>query len=158
MPKHHKNKKQKQRKKISVFLYVAAGLVVFWLAVGCFFYFNKWQLPAGIFVSADNVKQGDTIFVRIESKAGQVAGNFGNEKLDFYKKPGSGEWVSFLGIDADQKPGDYTISVDTSNAEHLVKNIKVGLAGFSSVAAVPAPSSKKNRNYSRAGGYKHKKQ
>jgi murein DD-endopeptidase MepM/ murein hydrolase activator NlpD len=72
-----------------------------------------------------------------------MTGNLGTEKLVFYKK-GQSEWISFLGIDADQKPGDYKIFVDTSKAEHLTKDIKVNPAGFSSAPTIAVPDIKKD--------------
>jgi murein DD-endopeptidase MepM/ murein hydrolase activator NlpD len=134
--KNHK----KDRKKFSVFLYVTIGLIIFWLAVGGFLFFQK--KPASIYVYPENPKQGDTVFIRVKSDSSNVAGNLGNEKLIFYKNRNSSDWISFLGIDADQNPGDYKISVDTSNGEQLTNNIKVALADFSFFPAVASPGAK----------------
>lgn len=146
MSEHKRNKKNKQtRTKFSVFLIIVAVLIIAWLAVGVFIFFNKAQQePASIYVSSESAKQGDTIFVKVNSNAKDVVGNFGTEKLDFYKEENSTEWFSFLGIDADQKPGNYEINVDTSDAEHLAKEINVSLASFSSAPVVAAPASNKN--------------
>jgi murein DD-endopeptidase MepM/ murein hydrolase activator NlpD len=144
--KNNKNQERPKRasKKFSVLFYAAAGLIIIFVVAGFFIFSNKTPSPASIYVSSENVKQGDTVFIGVESQAGQVAGNFAQEKLLFYKQADSSDWISFLGIDADQNPGDYKISVDTSNAEHLTKNIKVSLAGFSGVPATPAPAITKN--------------
>ncbi|MGA2417710.1 MAG: M23 family metallopeptidase [Candidatus Staskawiczbacteria bacterium] len=128
-----KNKKQ-QTKRFSVYSFLIIGLIVFWLAIGIFLLFNK--TPTSIYVYPENPKQGDTVFIRVKSQAGEVAGNFGQQKLIFYKKGNSQEWISFLGIDADQKPGNYKIFVDTSLAEHLTNEIKVSLASFTNAPAV----------------------
>lgn len=129
------------KKRFSIFLYLVAILICCWLVAGCFLFFSN--SPAIIYVSSENPKQGDTIFIRVKSGAGEITGNFGTEKLVFYKKGNSSEWLAFLGIDADQNPGDYKIFVDTSDAEHLVKEIKVGVANFSLSLSVLAPSPEK---------------
>lgn len=136
--KHKKASKKIDKREIPNYLLVGAGLVVFCAALFIFILLQK--VPANIYVSPENLKQGDTVFVRVRSDAGEITGNLGQERLVFYKKGNSNEWISFLGIDADQKPGDYKIFVDTSNAEHLTKNIKVALADFSSEATAAAPS------------------
>jgi len=131
-------KYKKVKKKIPVYFYVIGALAIILLAMAFFSFLNK-STPS-IYVFPENPKQGDTVFIRVKTQAGEIAGNFGQEKLVFYRKGNSNEWISFLGIDADQKPGDYKISVDTSNAEHLAKQIKVALADFSTASAVLAPS------------------
>ena len=130
-------KHKKTKKKLSGFLYLAAGLIIFWLAVGIFLLFNK--TPASIYVFPENPKQGDTVFLRVKSAANNITGNFGEEKLFFYKR-NSNEWVSFLGIDADQKPGDYKIILNVHGEKEITKNIKVTIADFSSMPAALAPS------------------
>ncbi len=146
MLKHKKHKKNK--KKFSVFFYAAAGLIAVCLAVGFFLFFQKQ--PASIYVYPQNPKQGDTVFIRVKSQASEITGNFGQERLIFYKKENSQDRVSFLGIDAGQKPGAYKIFADTSKAEHLTKEIKVALADFSLAPAVAAPNLKQT-------GYTNKK-
>jgi murein DD-endopeptidase MepM/ murein hydrolase activator NlpD len=141
--KRHK-KIKKIIKKFPIFWYVAGGLVIFLLAsvIGFFLFFYK--TPDSIYIFPENPKQGDAVFIRVESKSDNVIGDFNGAKLFFYKKGNSSEWVSFLGIDADQKPGDYKISVDTSDKEQFTKEIKVSLADFSSAKAIPAPAVQKN--------------
>ena len=137
----NKNRSKKSREKSRIFLYVVAALIIFCIAVIFFLSFHKTVLS--VFVFPENPNQGETIFIRVKSEASEVVGNFGTEKLIFYKKGNTQEWIAFLGIDADQAPGDYDISVDTSTAEHLTEKIKVGLADFSSEAVAQAPSSQK---------------
>jgi murein DD-endopeptidase MepM/ murein hydrolase activator NlpD len=132
---HKKHKKNKIV--IPFYFYVTGGMAIFLLVIG-FFVFSQKATP-GIYVSPENPKQGDTVFVKVTSDANQITGNLGQERLVFYKK-NSNEWVSFLGIDADEIPGDYTVFVDTSKAEHLKKNIKVVLADFSSAPSVASPT------------------
>ena len=150
----HRNYDQKNRKQLkarsnffSVILYLVIGLIVVFLASYFFIFLDKtreinYQPVANIYVSPENPKQGDTVFIRVTTQANNLAGKFNNQNLLFFKKQNSSDWISFLGIDADQKPGDYTISVDTANSEHFIKNIKVSLASFSSAptATVPAIS------------------
>lgn len=137
--KHKKN----HTKKISVVLYAVLFLIAIFLACGFFIFSGKTYTytPATVYVWPENPKQGDTVFIRVKTEAQQVTGNCGDENLVFYKKYGLGEWISFLGIDADLATGIYKISINTSNAEHLVREIKVSLASFSSASVAVAPSS-----------------
>jgi len=146
MSRHKKHKKSKR--KFSVFLYLVLGLIAVWLVVGIFVYapagifFNNAQKTASVYVYPKKPKQGDTVFIKVKSQASDITGNFENEKIVFYKA-NSQEWIGFLGIDADQNPGDYKVSVDTSKTEHLTNDITVALADFSTAATVTAPSSQK---------------
>lgn len=134
-------KNNKNIKKIyTLLLYVTGGLAICWLVMGAVLLVKKQ--PSSIYVSSENVKQGETIFIRVKSQASEITGSFGTEKLIFYKKGIYREWIAFLGIDADHNPGDYKIFVDTSDAEHLVKNIKVEIADFTLTSAISAPSAK----------------
>jgi murein DD-endopeptidase MepM/ murein hydrolase activator NlpD len=137
----NKNKKKKNK----VFSYLIGGLIIILLILGIFWFYNKnfVSLVANIYVSSENPKQGDTVFIKVTSSAHEIVGNFNGQKLFFYKKPISQEWVSFLGIDADENPGSYKILIDTSNAEHLEKGLKVSLADFSLETAIPVPNVKK---------------
>jgi len=139
-----KNKNKKRHPKSYIFLIGIIVPIIFLLAAIFLFFSNSPSSLANIYVSSENPKQGDTVFIKVKTSAKDVAGNFNNEKLNFYKKANSNQWISFLGIDADQNVGNYKISVDTSNAEHLTKDIKVALASFSSQAVAPAPA--KNQN------------
>ncbi len=140
-----KKKRYKINKKIfSIVLFSVLGLIVFWAAMGFFLFSNNKQ-PSSMSVFPANPKQGDTVFIRVESNSNNVTGSFGDEKLVFFRRGNSPEWMAFLGIDADQKPGDYNILVNTSPTEKLTKGIKVVLADFSSgVTTAVSSSSKKN--------------
>lgn len=140
MKKKTKKGPKRYPKKFSVFLYLIVGLIVFCLAVGFFLFFPK-NLES-VYVFPENPKQGDTVFIRVKSEANNITGSFENEKLVFYRKGKLSEWITFLGIDVDQKPGDYKILVNTSGTQQLTKEIKVASADFSSAATVAAPSSK----------------
>ena len=129
-------------KKLPVYRYIVIGAVVILLAIGVFLFFYK--TPDSIYVSAENPKQGDTVFIRVESEASNVMGDFNGQKLFFYRKGDSHEWISFLGIDADQRPGNYKIFINASGKEKLTKDIKVSLADFSSAKAIAAPDITKN--------------
>lgn len=147
--KTHKKKKaetgkkaKKNKKKIPVVLYVIGGLVVVCLAaVAAFFiYISFNQEPASLSVSPEKVKQGDTVLIRVKGATDNVTGKFGDEHLVFYRKGDSKEWIALLGIDAGQKPGSYSISVDASETESFTQAIKVELADFSSAPAAKAPN------------------
>ena len=148
----HENQKEGQKrhsKSFSVFLYLIIALAVILLASGFFLFFynpsgSNQKVAASIYVSPENPKQGDTVFIRVTSLANNLTGKFNNQNLLFYKKQNSSDWISFLGIDADQKPGDYIISVDTANLEHFSKSINVSLASFSTAPTAPVPAITKN--------------
>ena len=131
---------KKSQKKLNIFLRVAGGLIIFWLAFGAFLFFQK--ASDSIYVFPENPKQGDTVFIRVKSEADNLTGSFENEELVFYRKGKLPEWIAFLGIDVDQKPGDYKISVNTGGIQTLTKEIKVSLAEFSSAPSASAPSAK----------------
>jgi murein DD-endopeptidase MepM/ murein hydrolase activator NlpD len=133
-----KRKKGKKFNKVIVGLWVLAAVLIIFLAAIVFLAFFQKSEPS-IYVYPENPKQGDTVFVRVKSNASQITGNLGQERLVFYKKLNSNVWISFLGIDADQNPGNYTVSADTSSAEHLKKDIKISPASFSSAPTVKAP-------------------
>ena len=148
--------KKKTNRRIPVFLLcVAVGLAIllFSLVGHPLSHFIFPKEPASLYIFPENPKQGDTVFVRVKGEVSNVTGIFeksltssqNKEKLVFYKKGlpaqagNSSEWISFLGIDADQEPGDYKISINASG-EELTKKIKVALAGFSSATTAMAPS------------------
>lgn len=132
-----KKRKIKKGKKFYIFLLTAFILAIFCFIAGLFLFAQKDK--ASIYTFPENPKQGDTVFIKVKTKASQITGNCGTEKLFFYKKEGMPEWVAFLGIDADKKPGDYQIFADTSDAEHLQKNIKISLADFSLAPVIASP-------------------
>jgi len=134
-------RKKHPKKKFSIFLYALLALIVVWIIAGVLLFFQK--PPASIYAYPENPKQGDTVFIRVKSEAQNIAGTFENEKLVFYKK-GSGEFISFLGVDADQKPGSYKISVDIPGLAKLEREIKVSLANFSTAPPAEAPKNTQN--------------
>ena len=107
---HSRSKKGDESKKkiLLVVSYIFLGLIIFWLAVGFYLFF---KVPASIYIYPENPKQGDTVFIRVESKADSVWGNFDSENIIFYKKGFLNEWIAFLGVDAVHESGDYEISV-----------------------------------------------
>ncbi len=156
-----KNKKKRQKKNASAgsarakkkfkgFLFLVLGLIILCLLILFFLFFYKE--PANVYISKENPKQGDTVFIKIKSESDNVAGNFVgsnfDEKLVFYKKSlplqagNLKEWISFLGIDADQKPGDYKINIDFSGEQKITKEIKVAEADFSLAPAATSPDLK----------------
>ncbi len=128
-------KHKKIKRENFVFVYVVAGLIILGLAV---FFLIFYKTPDSIYVSLENPKQGDTVFIRVKTESNSVSGNFSGEKLVFYRKGNLPEWVAFLGIDADQKSGVYQIFVNTS-IEQFVKDVKVVPANFSSASIIKAP-------------------
>lgn len=134
-------KKPRVKKVLKIFpkfWLMAIPVAIFCLGVGYFVFFYK-PLPS-IYIYPEKVKQGDSVFIRVKTQANQVVGNMGEQKLIFYKSINPNEWISLLGIDADQAPGDYKIFADTSNAEHLEDVINIGLADFSTAAVASAPN------------------
>lgn len=120
------------------YLHVSLGLIAFWLVVGFYVFF--YQEPGSLYVYPENPKQGETVFIRVKSHIGNVSGKFADENLRFYRKGNSDEWVTFLGIDAAHSSGDYKIYVNISSIKTLEKEIKVGLADFSTEPSILAPS------------------
>lgn len=80
----------------------------------------------GIYIYPENLRQGETIFIRVISDKPSITGKFNGENLIFHKKGNLPEWISFLGIDADQEPGNYKISFNFSPIEKIEKNISIG--------------------------------
>jgi len=126
------------RKKLPVFLYTGCGLIIFFMAFWAFLIYNN--VPDSIYVFPENIKQGDTVFIRVKSESDNIIGSFKNEELVFYRKGKLHEWIAFLGIDVDQEPADYKIYVSTGDTRVLTKEIKISAAEFSSASAVLAPS------------------
>jgi murein DD-endopeptidase MepM/ murein hydrolase activator NlpD len=133
MAKRKKNKHSSKYKNLC-FLFTIGGAIIFLAVVAFFLFFSKE--PAGIYIFPENPKQGDTVFIRVTSQSGNITGNFETEKLFFYRKGKSDEWISFLGIDADQKPGDYKVAINISGNEKLMKDIKVSSTDFSNKPAI----------------------
>jgi murein DD-endopeptidase MepM/ murein hydrolase activator NlpD len=148
-----------KKKKSEIFLYVLVGIVVLFFVLALFYIFNK-NSPS-IYVYPENPKQGDTVFVRVKSGSENMIGDFRRifesgpsfvpaenpqlkQDLIFYKKDpaGGADYVSIFGIDADQLPGDYEISINTGETE-ITKEIKISVADFSVSPAALAPSEKK---------------
>ena len=140
-----KNRKKKiiSQKISNIFLYVVGSLIILLLLGGFFLFPKQAENKASMYIFPENPKQGDTVFIRVRGNAKEVSGNFENEKLVFYKKGNSLDWISFLGIDADQKPGVYKINIKVSEKEQLSKEIKIFMAGFSE--QVSAPQNNKNK-------------
>jgi murein DD-endopeptidase MepM/ murein hydrolase activator NlpD len=124
----------------SLFLYISVILIIFWLAVGIFLFFHK-DSKVIIYAYPENPKQGDAVLIKVENGSDNITGKFENEDLVFYKKPNSTEYFSFLGIDVDQKSGDYKIIINISGKE-LTKEIKVSQANFSEAKTAQAPNYK----------------
>ena len=135
-----KNSWRLGRRNLNILLWVAGGLVVFWLVFGVFLVFQP--APDSIYVFPENPKQGDTVFIRVKTGSGKITGSFENEELVFYRKGKLPEWISFLGVDAAHEPGDYKIYVSTSDTQISEKDIKVLPAEFSSAPVASAPSAK----------------
>ena len=150
----HKKKKKRRKigwffldyKKLPAYFYIAEGLVVFLLMFVVLLFLHQGQ--SSIYIFPENPKQGETVFIRVKSSAQNVTGSFTDGKVLFFKKQlnadKSTEWVSFLGIDADQRPGNYKIIVNVSPTEKLSKDVEVSLAGFSSESAVESPTVSSN--------------
>jgi len=130
-----------KKKRFPILLYVAIGIAVVCFVLGFLIFLNYEKTAKdSMYVFPENPKQGDTVFIRVKSNADYVTGNFEKERLIFYKKGNSTEWISFLGIDADQEPGDYQIYVDTFKKEKLTEKIKAVLADFSVAPTTEAPN------------------
>ncbi len=103
-------KARKNKKKVSAFLYVAARLIVFWIAMGLFLFFHKE--PESMYIFPENPKQGDTVFIKVKSSSSEITGNFGKEKINFFHLGSSSEWIAYFGIDAKMEPGKYKLLIN----------------------------------------------
>lgn len=137
-------------KEVPVFVSCLA-IILFIVLLSIVIIFSFSAEPSGIYVFPENPKQGDTVFIRVKGEFGGVTGKFGDENIVFYRKGNLPEWISLLGIDADQNPGEYKISVNTSRepfgalqGEPLTKEIKVVSADFLSQPAFEAPVTSQN--------------
>jgi len=124
-------------RRVQPYFYVLAGIVFLLVIFAVYLYFR--QVPATVYIFPENPKQGDTVFIRVRSEADSITGSFGTEKISFYKKHNSPEWVAFVGIDVDQKPGEYKIFINVSRNGELVRKVEVAAAAFSSSPVVEAP-------------------
>lgn len=70
------------------------------------------QISYGVYLSSNNLEQGDTLLIRVESQSGidKLTGAFGSEKIDFFKSA-TGEWFAIVGIDAKKEPGSYDLNI-----------------------------------------------
>lgn len=136
-PPLHKATARRSKKSL-VWLYVVAGVLIFLIIAGIFLFLPNKE-PVTLYIFPENVKQGDTVFIKVNNTKSIVTGKFGDESLDFFNKNNSSEWVALLGVDITYKPGDYEIVVVASGSR-LTKTITVSLGDFAAGQAVLAPN------------------
>jgi len=78
-----------------------------------------------ISLSSYTLEQADTLLIRVESeeKIDNISGEFGSEKINFFKSI-TKDWIAIVGIDAKKKPGNYNLDIGFNN-EKFKEEIKV---------------------------------
>jgi len=122
---------RKRAKKFPFHPLWAVFLIIF--CVGSSLYaFLQYDLPSetSIYIFPENPKQGDTVFIRVESRSDKISGVFEGEKIDFLRFGEFFESIAFLGIDLKMKPAEYKISLNVAGKE-IEKTIAVEERDFS---------------------------
>lgn len=138
------SKKPRRLKKYYNLLIFLAVVILF----GLFFIFSMQPAPIpehSVYISSENVKQGDTVLVKVSKKYPSVSGSFNGQTINFFRK-GKSDWSALLGIDADLAPSQYSIFVIASG-EGMEKKINVSAADFNS-ANLAVTQSLKNKGFS----------
>lgn len=85
-----------------------------------------------VYISSYNPEQGDTILIKIGSGHLNVSGYFDDKDISFIHNK---NWVAFLGIDAEAKPGDHKLKLSLSGKESEI-NINVKKREFPSIPMI----------------------
>jgi murein DD-endopeptidase MepM/ murein hydrolase activator NlpD len=116
---------------------ISSFFTIAFLALLFFVFYILGQVPEHqIYVSSETAKQGSTILIKVSGKYRQIEGNFDGQKIDFFKNKNFPDWVAFLGIDVNTKPGKYKITIN-SLAEKLEKEITIEPQEFGFLAMEP---------------------
>jgi len=81
--------------------------------------------PIKIFVSTNELPQGDTLVVIAENlKTGQkITGEFDHKSFDFLPTETEGKLIGIIGIDVRKTPGDYLLKVLIDGEEKLIRQL-----------------------------------
>ncbi len=125
-----KRKSKKIKKRYKIFLAPVLGVAVFLLL-----FFILWKANSVpehyVSISPESAKQGDTVLVKVSGKYPSVKGVFDGKEIVFFRNGNYSDWSALLGIDADIKPGEYTIFISAS-AEKMEKKINIAENNFAS--------------------------
>ncbi|MFH1180961.1 MAG: CapA family protein [bacterium] len=83
-------------------------------------------------LSSSNLKQGDTLLVKITNSfdMGKINGKLGQEKINFFEASLPNEAAAILGIDAKKTPGNYSLVINFPNDSQFKKTLTVAKASF----------------------------
>lgn len=125
--------KKSKKRKLHHILILPAVLTIAFFALLFFIFWQASFVPEhNIYVSSENPKQGDTILIKISGKYPEITGEFGNEKIDFFRNGVHSNWIAFLGIDVKIIPGKYKIIINVPFGK-IEKEINVLPKDFPSV-------------------------
>jgi len=114
-------------------LILSAILAIAFFALLFYIFWLTSAIPEHlVYVFSENAKQGDTVLIKVSGKYPSASGQFNNQKIDFFRSGLHSEWVAYLGIDANSKPGKYKILVEVF-LEKLEKEINIEVKNFESV-------------------------
>jgi hypothetical protein len=88
---------------------------------------EKKSTSPQVIISSDILEQGDTLSIRIKSPSplDEIEGNLGEglTKINFFKL--GEDWMGILGISVKQKPGEYTLTIDSPDGEIFKKDLDI---------------------------------
>jgi len=104
------------------------AIVLLVLTAGFFFYSQKESLfsPAQIYLPSNQLKQGDTLLIKIDSLVSE--GKFDGKKLDFFRY-GKNQ-IAILGIDVNEKIGKHILILNLSDGKKIEKEININKTKF----------------------------
>ena len=130
--KKHANKKSAGRRKIFGAL-IFFILCFAFLGLGVYFInLNYAKIKPVVYISNENPKQGDTIFIKVTGDVNSMNGYFDQKKIVFFRIENSSDWISLLGIDAHVVPGKHIISFEFTGSQKITREINVDAANFPS--------------------------
>jgi len=132
-------------KRFSVSIFLVLSVIIFGFVL---IFFSFFQEEPDFYVFPEKLKQGDTIFIKIKSEADKITGFLGQDKINFFRKE-KNHWISFFGIDAKTKPGNYKILINLPQGQILEKEIIVATADFAN-SPIVLTKELENKGYTEA--------
>ncbi|MDO8601360.1 MAG: M23 family metallopeptidase [bacterium] len=103
------------------------AIILFFIIAGFYSQKENQLSPAQIYFPSDELKQGDTLLIKIDSPISE--GKFDGEKLDFFQTAEKNK-AAFLGIDAKEKPGKHILILDYPGGKTIEKEINIAKTDF----------------------------
>jgi hypothetical protein len=130
-------KLRKKYRKYYRALFLSASAIVFFGLLFLLF----WQMGTVpehyVYISSENLKQGETALIKVSGKYPAVSGFFDNKSIVFFRNGKYSDWSAFLGIDAGMEPGEYEIFINAFG-EKMEKEINVAKKDFPSAKMIIA--------------------